>query len=104
MLLLLMACSRPASEVAATDLDADGFTTAEGDCDDADAQVNAAMPEAYYSGRDEDCDPATDDTDQDGDGTHLREDCDDTDAAVHPGVEDGCDGIDNDCSGLVDDG
>jgi hypothetical protein len=30
-------------------------------------------------------------------------DCDDTDAAVHPGAAEVCNGIDDDCNGLVDD-
>jgi hypothetical protein len=34
----------------------------------------------------------------------LSGDCDETDAAVHPGADEVCDGIDNDCSGLSDDG
>ncbi len=47
--------------------------------------------------------------DRDGDGAFAAEqcgtppDCDDTDAAVHPGAAEDCwDGIDNDCNGLVD--
>ncbi len=30
-------------------------------------------------------------------------DCNDLDASVHPGAEEVCDGIDNDCNGLIDD-
>jgi hypothetical protein len=40
--------------------------------------------------------------DADGDG-HGCMDCNDADAAVHPGAEERCDGVDNDCSGHVDD-
>ncbi|HJN75601.1 MAG TPA: putative metal-binding motif-containing protein [Myxococcota bacterium] len=36
-----------------------------------------------------------------GDG---RADCDDTRASDHPGAEEQCDGRDNDCSGIADDG
>jgi len=59
------------------------------------------------------------DTDQDGygDGTQLREaisappgfvaldgDCDDSDPTVYPDAVELCDGKDNDCNGLIDDG
>lgn len=42
--------------------------------------------------------------DGDGDGyTENQGDCNDEDPAVHPGVAaDGCDGVDNDCDGMVD--
>ncbi|MCK6526759.1 hypothetical protein L6R50_04120 [Myxococcota bacterium] len=45
------------------------------------------------------------DRDQDGDGYTPNEgDCDDHNATVHPGGEEICDGYDNDCNGVVDDG
>jgi hypothetical protein len=31
-------------------------------------------------------------------------DCNDADESVHPGAQDDCDGVDNNCNGLVDDG
>jgi hypothetical protein len=40
--------------------------------------------------------------DQDGDGYGCL-DCNDHDAAIHPGAAEGCDGVDNDCSGSRDD-
>lgn len=40
--------------------------------------------------------------DQDGDGFSILDDCDDRRAAVHPGAEERCDGLDNDCDGEVD--
>ena len=40
--------------------------------------------------------------DGDGDGYPDAEDCDDGDAAVHPGADELCDGVDNDCDGAVD--
>ncbi|HCP46744.1 MAG TPA: hypothetical protein DIU15_11915, partial [Deltaproteobacteria bacterium] len=35
-------------------------------------------------------------TDNDGDGYEFPLDCDDTDATIHPGAQEACDGIDND--------
>ena len=42
--------------------------------------------------------------DEDGDGSPVGEDCDDTDPAVSPSAEERCDGVDNDCDGTTDDG
>ena len=39
--------------------------------------------------------------DQDGDG-YFEDDCDDNNPNVYPGVEEICDGVDNDCDGDVD--
>jgi len=41
--------------------------------------------------------------DADGDGAFSEVDCDDGDAAVYPGAEELCDGIDNDCNEVIDD-
>ena len=40
--------------------------------------------------------------DLDGDGWTCASDCDDNEAAVNPDAEETCDGIDNNCDGLVD--
>lgn len=42
--------------------------------------------------------------DADGDGVGAGEDCDDQDAAVFPGAEEACDGLDNDCDSATDEG
>ncbi|RME23260.1 MAG: hypothetical protein D6798_13880 [Deltaproteobacteria bacterium] len=102
-----------------------------GDCDDTNATRNPGVAEEC-DGIDNDCDGLVDFADpdlvgestwyldQDGDGygagtpevacdapspDHVPDagDCDDTDTLVHPGAEEVCDGIDNDCNDLVDD-
>ncbi|MBN2799393.1 MAG: hypothetical protein JXX28_09625 [Deltaproteobacteria bacterium] len=40
--------------------------------------------------------------DLDGDTVSPPEDCDDLNAAAHPGAEERCDGVDNDCDGNID--
>jgi len=40
--------------------------------------------------------------DADGDGFGSDEDCDDADASANPGAAEVCDGVDNDCDGVVD--
>lgn len=42
-------------------------------------------------------------TDADGDGHYSYEDCDDHNADTYAGAPELCDGVDNDCNGLVDD-
>jgi hypothetical protein len=42
--------------------------------------------------------------DSDGDGFGPAEDCDDSDLAINPAADDRCDGLDNDCNGIIDDG
>jgi hypothetical protein len=44
-------------------------------------------------------------TDGDGDGHAWCDECDDANAAVHPGAAEICgNGVDDDCNGLIDDG
>jgi len=113
------ACTAPSGSVAdATD------------CDDADPAVNPAATE-LCNGLDDDCDGATDEPDASGAPTWYADldgdgfgdasdaavactapsgtvadatDCDDDDPAVNPAAAEHCDGVDEDCDGLVDEG
>ncbi len=78
------------------------------DCSGADEQPDADFDGyvAVYCGGDDcfDEDPAAyPGVDTDGDGYDVCEDCDDDEAGSNPGLEEVCDGLDSDCSGVVDD-
>jgi hypothetical protein len=106
------------------DADGDGHdATACGgdDCDDSDANRYPGNTEVCdAAGHDEDCDATTYGTDVDGD-TFLSTgccntqpggalacgtDCDDSagGANVHPGAPESCNGVDDDCNGVIDEG
>jgi hypothetical protein len=116
--------------VVERDADDDGFENAGlggRDCDDGNAAVNPDAAEAC-NGVDDDCDGATDEgvttpywADADGDTygnaavtteacatpagyVENTDDCDDTTAARFPGNPEVCDGLDNDCNSVVDEG
>lgn len=112
-----------------------GYAALAGDCDDADKSIHPGASEVCDSAdTDEDCDGLADDadssatgqqpayTDSDGDGfgdsatlTQVCDlssgqvwqdgDCDEGDAAIHPGAVEVCDSLDTDedCDGLSDD-
>ncbi len=116
------------TEVATTA--SNGFVSNNTDCDDTDATIYLGAPE-LCDGKDNDCNTLVDDgityttyyEDLDGDtygntsdsGTSLcsdpgigyslnNEDCDDTNAAINPGIAEICDGIDNNCDDQIDEG
>ena len=88
------------------DIDNDGISAEEGDCDDWDPNTYPGAPEET-DGVDNDCDGEIFEesltTDNDGDGySEADGDCDDDDPTVFPGAEP-TDGVTNaDCDGLSD--
>ncbi len=115
----------PENDSGFADADGDGVT-ADVDCNDDDAAIFPGAEEVCDL-QDNDCDGdidngATDtvtvyvDADQDGYGDPTQPvescsigeyavidtDCDDTDATLNPGIDEVCDGIDNDCDEQID--
>ena len=95
------------------DADADGFSVADGDCDDQDHTVYPGADEVC-DGKDNDCNDVRDDPfdldldgistcGDDGSAGNQDDDCDDLNPEIYPNAEELCDGIDNDCSGRADD-
>jgi len=120
LLPLVIACG------SGPDRDGDGFPE-QLDCDDGDALVFPGADE-YCNGADDDCDDVVDEdpvdgqtwyADADGDGyggdrfttvacdfptgyQPFSDDCDDGDPDVHPGADERCNGVDDDCDDDID--
>ncbi|MES2642315.1 MAG: MopE-related protein [Myxococcota bacterium] len=114
----------PDEETGPVDADGDGVAS-DRDCNDNDADVFPGAAEVC-DGHDDDCDGEVDegvietfwvDADADGYGAGLNtvlaceapagqvangDDCDDANGAVHPGVVEACDGVDENCDGVGD--
>jgi hypothetical protein len=111
------------------DEDLDGYYSYE-DCDDKNPAVNPGVPE-FCDGKDNNCNGEADenlnlityyrDADSDGFGNSdstvqtcaltapsgyalQGSDCNDRDADIYPGAQERCDGKDNNCNGIVDEG
>ena len=100
--LLLSGCTAfyPDTQV---DVDGDGRTPEEGDCDDRDEAVHPGAAEVC-DGLDNDCDGLVDGEDLgdgDLDGFDACADCDDARPDVSPDAIEGCDGVDTDCDGTI---
>jgi hypothetical protein len=102
------ACATTEPSEDDVDNDADGYTEIQGDCDDADANVNPGATEICGDGIDQDCngaDLSCDDVDNDGDGySEIQGDCNDANVNVNPDAAEVCNGIDDNCAGGIDEG
>ncbi|EKD41211.1 MAG: hypothetical protein ACD_73C00801G0001, partial [uncultured bacterium] len=114
-------------DIPATELSCSGYVTNSTDCNDANAAIKPGASEICDL-KDNNCNRTVDegvthtyfeDRDEDGYGNPSvtkvactqpagyvtnNTDCNDTNTAIHPGVTDNCDGIDNDCSSVTLDG
>jgi hypothetical protein len=102
----------------------EGYTLKGNDCDDTDPNINPFADE-INDGLDNNCngeideEPTTYYADADGDGhgdpnntiiavsqppgyVLIGDDCDDTDSAIHPGKREVCNGLDDNCDGVLD--
>ena len=106
------AAAKDGCPTAICDVDGDGFEgaqcsppTSRLDCDDADAETFPGAPDACGDGKAQNClADAACGCDADGDGYCPPGDCNDKEKAVHPWATELCDGDDNDCDGLKDEG
>ena len=86
-----------------SDIDNDGISVSEGDCNDTNALVNPTAPE-ICDNIDNNCNVQIDEGfDLDVDGVSVcAGDCNDLDSTVYTGAFDITDGVDNNCDGIID--
>ena len=105
MLLLTLACTWISeadvdARLDQLDDDGDGFSIADGDCDDGNANSYPGATELWYDGVNQDCGDEQDyDADGDGFDGNGGEDCNDTNPEINPSAaEIWYDNIDQDCA------
>ena len=84
------------------DANEDIYTGAVENCDAIDSDCDGSLADEFDN-HDDDDDPDCIDEDDDNDLTPDGSDCAPLDPAIHPGADEVCDGIDNNCNGIIDD-